>query len=261
MAAPFEPSQYLRAPIITVSSGITLADALVKGAPADAPANVKKAVKRLKATAEKARDDLSARNKALGVYKEEDSRDLDNEADRAWGAFRMRLQALAMLPGDRFPRAARAAELDALLFPEGTEFLKAEYTVQGPTMGAILRRIKDDDLADELDDLVGPELLKAIRHVQPRYEAMLTERLRRDKALGQNLLETTRGLQAAIVNYTTKLVATIDDDDAASIEAVRVALLPLTNFRDAAARPTSGPPTTPDGAQADTPTAQPGKPA
>lgn len=232
MAAPFDPSQYVRAPIITASSGVTLALALVAATPSGAPANVKKAQKRLKSIAEQAGDNLAARNRDLGVYKEEDSRDLDNEADRVWGGFRMRLQAMAMLPAT-FPKAVRAAELDARLFPEGGEFLKAEYAVQGPRMAAILQRIDEDKLATELDAIVGPEFLEAIRDVQPRYEAMLTERLRRDKAMGQNLLETTRGLQAAIVSYATKVIATIDDEEPASVEAVRVALLPITNFREA----------------------------
>ncbi len=54
--------------------------------------------------------------------------------------------------------------------------------------------------------LIGAEFLQAARAIQPRYEAMVSERLRRDKVTGQNLLEMTRGLQSAIVNYATKLV-------------------------------------------------------
>jgi hypothetical protein len=259
MAAPFDPSLYVRAPIITVASGVTLSFALADGCPKDAPANVKKAQKRLRATAEKAQDDLTARNRALGVYTEEDSRVLDNEADRAWGGLRMRIQAMAMLPAAQFPKAKRAAELDVLLFAEGSEFLKAEYAVQGPAMAAILRRIDEDKLAADADAIAGPEFLEAIRDVQPRYEAMLSERLRRDKATGQNLLETTRALQAAIVNYATKLIGTIDDDDLDTTETVRRALLPIANFREAAARGASS------GATGQEPTpgsdVQPDKPA
>jgi hypothetical protein len=222
MAAPFDPSPYVHAPIITVSSGVTLAHALVDACPKTAPANVKKAAKHLKSTADKARDDLAERNRALGAFSDEDSRVLDNEADRAWGGFRMRLQAMAMLSVDRFPKAKRAAELDALLFAGGTEFLKAEYDSQSASMAAILKRIDDDGLRKDLDALAGPEFLQAIRDVQPRYETMVSERLRRDKAAGQNLSETTRGLQAAIVNYAGKLIGTIEHDDLGTAEAARV---------------------------------------
>lgn len=148
----------------------------------------------------------------------------------------MRIQAMAMLPADSFPKAKRAAELDALLFVEGGELLEAEYAVQGPAMAAILQRVDEDMLASDIDAVAGPDFLKAVRDVQPRYEAMLSERLRRDKALGQNLLETTRGLQAAIVSHATKLVAMIDEDEPESTEVVRRALLPIANFREAAAR-------------------------
>jgi hypothetical protein len=235
MAAPFEPTDYVRAPIITVSSGVSLAIALADACPKAAPANVKKAAKHLRKTAEKARADLAERNRVLGAFSEEDSRVLDNEADRAWGGLRMRIQGMAMLLASKFPKAKRAAELDVLLFADGMEFLKAEYGSQSTGMAAILNRIDADGLQADIDAIAGDEFLKAVRDVQPRYEAMVSERLRRDKATGQNLLETTRGLQAAIVNYATKVLGTIEHDDPDTVEAARVALLPIANHREAAA--------------------------
>ena len=235
MAASFEPSSYVRAPIITVSTGVSLALSLVDACPKAAPANVKKASKHLKTLAEKARDDLADRNRVLGVFSEEDSRALDSEADRAWGGLRMRIQGMAMLLPDASKKAPRAAELDALLFGGGMEFLKAEYSSQSTSMGAVLKRIDQDELQADVDAVAGPEFLKALRGVQPRYEAMVSERLRRDTAMGQNLLETTRGLQAAIVNYASKVIGTIDHEDPATTEAARVALLPIANFRETAA--------------------------
>jgi len=233
MAAPFEPSDYNRAPIITVSSGVSLARALADACPKDAPAGVKKAKKYLETTADDASSHLAARNRILGVYTEEDSRDLDNEADRGWGGLRLRLTGMAMLSPDKFPKAKRAAELDALLFPDGMDFLKLEYSSQSASMGAILQRIDDDNLAADIDSVAGPEFLKALREIQPRYEAMVSERLRRDKEMGQNLLETTRGLQSAIVNYANKVIGTIEHDEPATTEWARVALLPIANHRAA----------------------------
>jgi len=235
MAAPFDPSEYVRAPIITTSTGVSLALSLVDACPKTAPPNVKKASKHLKTLAEKARDDLAERNRLVGVFSDEDSRDLDNEADRAWGGFRMRIQGMAMLSPDAFPEAKRAAELDVLLFAGGTEFLKAEYASQSTSMGAILKRVDQDELQSDVDSIAGPEFLQAIRNIQPRYQAMVSERLRRDTATGQNLLETTRGLQAAIVNYASKVIGTIDHEEPETAETARVALLPIANFRDAAA--------------------------
>ena len=200
---------------------------------ADASPGVKKAFKHLVALAKRAKTHLADRNRVLGVYSEEDSRDLDNEADRAWGGLRVRLTGFAMLRPEDYPRARRAAELDALLFAEGTEFLRLDYPAQSTAMGALLERIATDGLEKDLNDLAGPEFLKALRAIQPRYEKMVTERLRRDKLMGQNLLETTADLRDAIVNYASKVVGTIEHDDPSTTEAARVALLPIANHRDA----------------------------
>jgi hypothetical protein len=236
MAAPFDPALYVRAPIFTMSVGITLAFALVDACPKSAPANVKKACKHLKTVAEKAQSDLAERNRRLGAYSDEDSRTLDNEADRAWGALRMRLQAMGMLNPEVFPKAPRAAQLETSLFAEGTEFLKAEFASQSTSMASLLQRIDADKLAQDIDELAGKEFLQAVRNVQPRYEAMVKERLRRDNASGQNFAETVRAIQAAIVNYAAKIIGTIEHDDPATTEVARIALLPIHNHREASAR-------------------------
>lgn len=235
MPIPFDPADYVRAPIITVSSGIALASALVDACPKTYPQGVKKAAKHLEKITALARAELAERGRVLGTISDDDSRVLDNEADRAWGGLRGRLQAMAMLPHERFPAAKRAAELDAQLFCEGIPFLKAEYGTQSSAMAALLQRIDDEGLARELDVIAGHDFLKELRHVQPRYEAMVRERLKRDKATGQNLSETTRALQAAIVNYATKVIATIELDEPDTMETARLALLPIANHREAAA--------------------------
>lgn len=235
MAEEFDPAAYVRAPIITVQSGVTLALALVDACPKNAPANVKKAGKHLKKTAEDARDQIAERNRLAGVFSDDFARNLDNEADRCWGGLRMRLSALSMLPNDKYPRAAKAAALDTQFFGAGTEFLKADYGVQSASMAGILTRIDDDGLSPTIDEVAGAEFLAAIRDVQPRYEQMVSERLRRDKLTGQALSEITRSLQAAIVNYAIKVAGTVEHDDPATAEAARVALLPIANFREAAA--------------------------
>jgi len=102
-------------------------------------------------------------------------------------------------------------------------------------MATILRTITEEGLEKEVNEIIGPELLTAVREVQPRYEAMVDERLRRDKASGQNLFETIRAIQAAIVNYAGKVIGAIEHDDPATVETARIALLPILNHRDAVA--------------------------
>lgn len=235
MSDAFDPAPYVRAPIISVSSGVTLAQTLLSATPKNADPKVKKAAKHLKAVADKALADLTERNKKLGEYTEEDSRVLDNEADRAWGALRMRLQAIGMLTEFAKADAKRAVALDTILFQGSTAFLKSDYAVQNTRMSSILKQIDEDGLQADIDRLAGPQFLGAVRDVQPRYEAMVKEKGKRDTASGQDLNETVRALQAAIVNYASKVTGTVEHDDPASAEAARVALLPILNFRDAAA--------------------------
>jgi hypothetical protein len=231
-----DSTPYSHAPTITVSTGVSLCRALVAACPKDAPAHVKKASKHLAETAEEAAGELAARNRALGVSSEEDTRALDNLADRAWGGLRLRLQGLAMLDPETHPRAKQAAALEARLFPGGTGFLAAVYAEQSTAMATVLRLIDEDGLQKSVDSLAGPEFLAALREVQPRYEKMVEERLRRDTASGQNLGETVRALQAAIVHYAQKVVGLVEHDDPASLEVVRKALRPIDAHREASGR-------------------------
>ncbi len=240
MSEPFDRSPYTTAPVITVSTGITLASALCDACPAGASPGIQKAATHLSSVAAKAKGDLVNRNNQLGAFPDEDSRGLDTEADRCWGAFRLRGQAMAMLRPDVYPKAQRAVELDARLFPQGTEFLKSEYASQSTSMATILQVIDEGGLEQNITDILGPEFLAAVREVQPRYAAMVKERLRRDKAAGQNLFETIRAIQAAIVNYAGKVIGAIEHDDPATEETARVALLPILNHRDAVAAQRSG---------------------
>jgi hypothetical protein len=240
MSTSFDSTVYTRAPIISVASGITLAQTLAEACPKGADAGVKKAAKHLKAVADKALSDVTERNKKLGAFPDEDSRVLDNEADRAWGALRLRLQALAMITEHAKADAKRAAEVDFALFQGSTEFLKAEYSVQSSRMGAILQHIDGEKLGADLDRLAGKAFLAAVRDIQPRYEAMVKERLRRDNASGTNLSDTLKSLQDAITHYATKVCGMVELDDPKSEEAVRVALLPILNHRQNAASKSQG---------------------
>ena len=232
MPNPFDPSLYNNAPQITLSTGITLARSLVKLAPKNAGPLVKKAVKKLSAAADSAQDKLADRQRELGAVSEEDARGIDNEADGSWGALRDRLSAYATLPDDRFPRAARAASLLTTLFGDGgLTFLQSKYDAQLAVMDTLLKRIDADGLAKEIDELAGPEFLSQIRHVHPRYEAMVHGRLRRESGSGQNLLEEVRALRQAILYYASMVSGTVDEDDPRTAAAAEEALRPIVTFR------------------------------
>jgi len=231
----FDPTLYTRAPILTIATAITLGRALVEGCPQGAPLEVKKAAKKLKNVTDAAQDAWAARQREQGEGSEEDSRLIDQVADNVWSAARSRLQAYALLPVKDFPKAARAGELVVKLFGgDGLSFLKEAYPVQLSSMSTLLQRIDEEGLAEEINELAGPEFLQAIRKVLPRYKAMVNAMLKRDEASGQNLLEHVRAVQRAVVVYATKVCATVDDDDEGSIKAAEEALRPIVKLREAA---------------------------
>jgi hypothetical protein len=246
---PFDPSVFTRAPIITVESGIALAKALVAACPKGMPENVKKACTKLKAAAAAAQAALADRQRELGKVTDEDVRLIDVEADTAWSALRMRLQAYASLPASRFARATRAEELLTILFGvDGLNFLKFSYAEQWSTMETILGRIDGDKLQKDIDGIAGPEFLKQIRASHAVYGPMVEAMLRRDTQGGVNLLEHIRGMGRTIVDYATKVCGTVDEDKPATIATARKALSPIESHRQAAARRAGASGATPEAA-------------
>ncbi|WP_437275742.1 hypothetical protein WME90_31440 [Sorangium sp. So ce375] len=237
MDQTFDASIYVRAPIINIANGVTLANALVAACPETAPENVAKACTKLKAAGEAGQKALTARRRENGALSEDDVRVLDREADGSFGALRMRLIATSMLPETRFPQARRAGELVQELFgDDGLSFLTTEYAAQNTVMASIVAHIEEAGLKPEIDALAGPEFLEQIGNVLPRYDAMVKDKLQKEAAATSNLATYVRAIQSAIVNYATKVAGMVDEDEPETIEAVRKALRPLDAHREAGAR-------------------------
>jgi len=222
---------------MTVESGITLCRTLASAKPKSATASVKKAATRLGTTADAAQSALAIRQKELAKVSDDDARSTDQAGDGSWGALRMRLEAYSVLPPLKYPDATIAAELLAALFgPDGLSFLKLTYAEQWSTADTILQRIDSDNLTPDIDRVAGPEFLAHVRDIHTTYGAMVQSLLLREQSTNVNLNEHVRAMGRAIVDYATKILATVEDDDDESITAARDALRPLDTYREAAAR-------------------------
>ncbi len=227
----FDPSLYTRAPMITLASGIVLAQALVAACPAIMPPPVKKAVEHLAKVAAGAQQAWADRQRESGFVPDEGTRVLDQEADGSWSNLRARLLAYAGLSVALFPKARRAQEIvDTLFGDSGLGFLRDGYILQWSTMSVLLKRIDAEGLAADIDTLAGPEFLQHIRNVHPRYEAMVQGALQRD-AGQQSLREHVRLIQRAVVAYATRVCATVEDDDDSTAETARTALAAIEKMR------------------------------
>ncbi|MDC3981569.1 hypothetical protein [Polyangium jinanense] len=253
---PPDPAQYTRAPVMTLEGGITLCRVLAESCPKSMPASVKKAQKRLTEVAEAAQVAYTMRRKALGKGGEEDSRPVDRAGDNSWGALRGRLQAYTLLPAETYPDAKRAGEILASLFGEaGLSFLTESYPEQYAIADSVLRRIDGEGFAVDLDRIAGKEFLENVRTQHVAYGKMVAGVLQREAALSEDLGEHVRAIGQEIVDYATKVLATIERDKPATITAARTALRPLDAFREATQRrPRSSgdadgaPPASPEGA-------------
>lgn len=229
---PFDPSLYTRSPRINLLSGITLARALIAACPRGMPGGVQRATLKLGKTAEAAQDAWSDRQRLLSPV---ESESVDPQADRAFGALRGRLQSYALLSGEQFPKAAEAERLERELFPSGLDFTQLPYVEQLTAMEALVARIDRDKLGARIDELCGADFLKNIRRIVPLYRTMVQGSLERS-ATPESLSPHNRALAQAIVEYATRVCATVDSDDPETLERARQALAPIDSLREQTAR-------------------------
>jgi len=197
------------------------------------PAFVKKACKRLLEVAETAQAAHTARKKALAKGGDDDARSVDKAGDNSWGALRGRLENYALLAATIYPDAIRAAEIVTSLFGEsGLLFLTQKYPEQHAIAESILRRIDSESMAADIDRLAGKEFLENVRVQHILYGKMVGTLLQRENALAEDLAEHVRAMGQELVEYATKVLASVDRDDPVTIKAACTALRPIDVFRE-----------------------------
>lgn len=229
----FDPSEYVRPPVLNIASAISLGQTLVKRCPADAPAAVKKAQKALAEAAQAALAAWTERQRsaaAAPALTAEQRRQLDITTDQGWGALRQNLESHALLPAGRSKKSARAQQLLQKLFPEGLSFLTWRYAEQLAAMTALLKRIDEDGLAKEIDAVAGSEFLANIRQNQADYRAMIQSQaaVATDVSLG----DAVRAVGEAVVDYAIAVCATVERRNLESIRWAKDLLQPIDQLRE-----------------------------
>ncbi|HEU4405875.1 MAG TPA: hypothetical protein VFS43_11465 [Polyangiaceae bacterium] len=243
MTVDFDPTPYVRPPIVDVPAAVGLSVALIKAMPNPSTDEVRRSARRLRAS-------TLALQQAWAKSDEKapprDKRPADVALDNAWSALYGRLESYARLPAEQAPRAERAAGLLNTIFPDGLSFLKLPYASEWAESEKRLTKIDQQKLGSALDELAGPDFLTVLRAAHADYGAALG--MTKALAAGPtpvSLAEPLREVTRAIANYTLKLCAMADDD--ASIAAVQNALRPLDEYRESTARrPTKAAPGEPD---------------
>lgn len=232
-----DPAVYSRPPKMTIEGGMTLCRVLADACPSSMPAGVKKAAKRLCEVAEAAQFAYTLRRKTVGTTSTSDARPIDRNADTSWSALRSRLQAYAMLPQEKYPDAKRATDILFSLFGEsGLSFLTESYPEQYAIAESVIRRIESENMATDIDRLAGKEFLENVHAQHDAYGKMVQAVLQREDAITDDLSEHLRAMGQEVVDYATKVLASIDRQKPATITAARTALRPIDAFREATQR-------------------------
>ena len=165
MSDEFDPTPYVRPPIVDVPSGVALGIALLSAAPKPAPAHVEAAAKKVHAETVALQ---AAWAKADGGPVQTDKRKADMRIDNAWGILLDRLEAYASLPIEKFSKAARARVLIDTV-SKSREWLKMPYGAEWAESGKRLQKIDEEGLAPDIEALAGPEFLKEVRQAHKAY--------------------------------------------------------------------------------------------
>lgn len=166
-----------------------------------------------------------------------DGRPTDMAADSSFRALHGRLDSLAQLPLDRYPKAARAAALRDRLFPTGLAFVQLEYGAQWAEAEQRLAAIDRERLQPELDALCGPEVLTEVRRCHVEYSAMVgVSKAKAKKAKLPDLRSLRLQLQAAIGAHGVQLVAHAMAGGEAALAEVQPSLDVIDAYREKATR-------------------------
>jgi hypothetical protein len=231
-------------PPLDVPSMLALAHALLAAIPPNPPVHVMEAAAEVKAAIKALEAVWGARG---NESKKPDPRPIDRRVDLSWSSFFWRIDTLATLPHDLYPRAVRARVLRDQIFPgdDRLGFTKIPYKAEWAEVKKRLDLIDRENLAPEIDDLAGPEFLQEMTQAFALYgEVLGITKVAPADETPEPLLDELRELGAAITDYTVAVLSTIQRKKPDTQEAALVALRPLTEAREASRRPT--PPTPPD---------------
>lgn len=249
MAEPFDPSVYVRPPVVDVPAAYSLGVALLAAVPGgeDRDSRARRAARTLRGAVVNLRDAWTARVK----LESPDRRGFDVVADSSWRALSWALQSVALVSGtpEDDARATRARAAIAKLFPGGLEFTQLEFASQWAHADRVLAEIDAEALERELDDLVGRRYLAFVRRAHAAYGAAL--KITEPAELATvGVREPLRAVQVAIQEYVFALFAEHPPSDARNHSLLREALAPIDALRASQERgrtPSGGAPGAPAG--------------
>ena len=229
-------------PLLTTRGSMSIARALVEGAPELLPEYVDASRVRLISAIKAAEQAMTERRKTIDDPQLERSFDL--LVDHVWSGLRTGLgfwriyahagvelfdpSERAELELDAKRELARQAEsIESHLFGEGLAFLRMSYPEQAEHMAERLRFIESEGLGAVFVELVGAHPVALVRVCQRRYEAMVHDRHLRKSGVRVDLRRVRDQVRAAAEDYANLLLSTLHGADEARRQEVFAALEPM----------------------------------
>lgn len=223
----FDPSPYVRPPIMDVPTGIALGTALLAAVPKSPPPNIHKASKKLGTALQNLQD---AWQQSASAGSAPDKRPADIRVDTAWGGLHARIEAYAQLPQEDFPKAKRASEILHLLFPDGLGFLTISFNAEWAEGEKRLKLIEMQNLQSDIQSIAGAEFWDELQKAHLLYGQILGITQPVESKSPINLVDPLRALGRAMVQYAMQLISLLDEGEA-SLALVRHALHPIDQHR------------------------------
>lgn len=249
----FDPSFYQRMGRLDIIEVLALCRALLELCPKGVSAQLDRIADKLAQLVSEGEAMLTARRRESVPSDHSFEMWLDALADSLWSLLRNRLDgwgvfehramtgvlqaharrsSVAVALSLARKKAERARALSVRLFgAEGLAFIRLPYPAQAQSMASILRLIEEDDLAFDIDELAGPEIMIALVACQAQYEAMVKARLSRADRRSVHFGILGGKLRRLLARYVGAVLTLLDEDDPESLDVVVAALQPIEVLR------------------------------
>lgn len=161
----------------------------------------------------------------------------DRRVDACWSGLRDVLAGFAKLPGE--PCAAEAEAIGAALFPDGLGFLQLPFAIEWAESQVRLERLRAEGLASRMEALGLKVFLDALAREHEAYGEQLGmgEAAVTSGGATAEVRPALDALQTALRYYITKVLGSVDLDDAATQARADALLAPLNSRQAPAAKP------------------------
>ena len=154
------------------------------------------------------------------------------ELGTAWVSLANALGALVTLPDELGPEGPEARRLLADLFRAGTGFTQLEAAGLWGDSSTLLGRIEQEALAQRIDAIVAPGLLRNVRRTFERLGAALGVRGEVVVTVKPRALaEACARFSYAVAGYARALSVGVDDQDEDALRRFAAALSPIDEHR------------------------------